>query len=101
MTVPNNVIISEDRPNQVIVDQDAPNQVVVRLGGLLVNTRRHVHDQSAISDHWVINHSLGGYPSVMVVDTARNVVIGEITYNSTTQVVVDFSAAFSGYAYLT
>lgn len=101
MTIPNNVIISEDKPNQVIIDQDAPNQVVVKLGGVMVNTRRHVHDQGAVSDHWVIDHTLGGYPSVMVVDTAKNVVIGEITYNSTTQVVVDFSAAFSGYAYLT
>lgn len=101
MTTPNNVIISEDRPNQVIVDQDAPNQVVVQLSTAGANTRRHIHDQSAISDHWVINHTLGGYPSVMVVDTGKNVVIGEITYNSTTQIVVDFSAAFSGYAYLT
>jgi len=101
MTVPNNVIISEDSQNQVIVDQDAPNQVVVRLGGATANTRRHVHDQSAVSNQWTINHTLGGFPSVTVVDTAKNVVIGEITYNSTTQVVVDFSAAFSGHAYLT
>jgi hypothetical protein len=99
--VPNNVIVNEDTPNQVIVAQDAPNQVVVRLAANGGNTRRHIHDQSAVSNHWIINHTLGGYPSVMVVDTARNVVVGEVTYNSTSQVVVDFSAEFSGYAYLT
>ena len=99
--VPNNVIITEDTPNQVIVNQDAPNQVVVRLASNGGNTRRHVHSQGAVSDEWIINHSLGGYPSVTVVDSAKTIVIGTVTYNSTTQVVVNFSSAFSGYAYLT
>lgn len=99
--VPNNVIINEDTPNQVIVNQDAPNQVVVRLASQAGNTRRHVHSQGAADSEWVINHTLGGYPSVMVVDSAKTVVIGDVTYNSTSQVVVNFSSAFSGYAYLT
>lgn len=99
--VPNNVIINEDTPNQVIVNQDAPNQVVVRLASQAGNTRRHVHSQGAVASEWVINHTLGGYPSVMVVDSAKTVVIGEVTYNSTSQIVVNFSSAFSGYAYLT
>lgn len=99
--VPNNVIVNEDTANQVIVNQDAPNQVVVRLAANGGNTRRHVHSQPVVSDEWIINHTLGGYPSVMVVDSARTVVVGEVTYNSTTQVVVNFTSAFSGYAYLT
>jgi len=99
--VPNNVIVNEDTPNQVIVNQDAPNQVVVRLAANGGNTRRHVHTQGAVSSTWTINHTLGGYPSVMIVDSARTVVVGDVTYNSTSQVVVNFSSAFSGYAYLT
>lgn len=99
--VPNNVIITEDTPNQVIVNQDAQNQVVVRFPAIPQNTRRHVHTQGAVSSTWTINHTLGGYPSVMVVDSAKTVVIGEITYNSTSQIVVNFSSSFSGYAYLT
>lgn len=99
--VPNNVIINEDTQNQVIVNQDAPNQVVVRLASNGGNTRRHIHTQGSVSDEWTINHTLGGYPSVMVVDSAKTVVIGEISYVSTSQVVVNFSSAFSGYAYLT
>lgn len=99
--VPNNVIVTEDTPNTVIINQDAPNQVVVRLGSAAGNTRRHVHSQASPSTTWVITHSLGGKPSVMVVDTADTVVIGEVTYNSNTQVTVEFTAAFSGYAYLT
>jgi len=99
--VPNNVIVNEDTPNAVIVNQDAPNQVVVRIGGAAGNTRRHVHTQASPSSTWVINHTLGGKPSVTVVDSADTMVVGEVTYNSNSQVTVEFTAAFSGYAYLT
>lgn len=64
-------------------------------------TTRHVHTQSSPSATWTINHSLGGYPSVMVVDSAATVVVGEVSYVSTSQIVVEFTAPFSGYAYLT
>jgi hypothetical protein len=99
--IPNNVIVNEDTPNTVIINQDAQNQVVVRLGGAAGNTRRHVHTQASPSTTWTINHTLGGKPSVTVVDSADTMVIGEVTYNSNSQVVVEFTAAFSGYAYLT
>jgi len=99
--VPNNVVIVQDVPNQVIVNQDAPNQVVVRTGGQAGNTRRHTHSQAMASTEWVINHTLGGKPSVTIVDSADTVVVGEVTYNSNSQVTVTFTAAFSGYAYLT
>lgn len=99
--VPNNVVIVEDTPNQVIVNQDAPNQVVVRTGGQAGNTRRYVHTQAMAATEWVINHNLGGKPSVTIVDSADTVVVGEVTYNSNSQVTVTFTAAFSGYAYLT
>lgn len=99
--VPNNVIVNEDTPNTVIINQDAQNQVVVRLGGAAGNTRRHVHTQASPSTTWVINHTLGGKPSVTVVDSADTMVVGEVTYNSNSQVTVEFTAAFSGYAYLT
>lgn len=62
---------------------------------------RHVHTQASASDIWTINHSLGGYPSVTVVDSASTTVMGEVSYISTSQVVVEFTAPFSGYAYLT
>jgi len=64
-------------------------------------TLRHVHTQASASSTWTINHSLGGYPSVTVVDSALTTVIGEVLYVSTSQVVVEFTAPFSGFAYLT
>lgn len=76
----------------------APNQV---LNLVYPNAVRHIHTQSSPTATWTINHTLGGYPSVSVVDSAKTVVFGEVQYTSTTQVVVNFSTAFSGYAYLT
>lgn len=100
-SIPNNVNVYQDTPNQIIIDQDAPNQVIVRSGGASGNTRRHVHSQATPSTAWVINHTLGGKPSVTVVDSADTYVIGEVTYNSTSQITVSFTSPFSGYAYLT
>lgn len=64
-------------------------------------TLRHVHTQSTPSATWTITHTLGGKPSVMVVDSASTVVIGEVSYISNSQVEVSFTTPFSGYAYLT
>lgn len=100
--IPNNVIVNEDTANLVVVNQDSPNQVKIKLVAPIAgNTRRHVHMQSTASTEWTITHSLGGKPSVTVVDSANTVVIGEVTYNSNSQVTVTFTAPFSGYAYLT
>ena len=64
-------------------------------------TRRSVYTQSTPSATWTITHDLGGNPSVTVVDSANSVVIGEVTYVDNETVRIEFSGAFSGYAYLT
>lgn len=99
--VPNQVYVYQDSPNQVIVEEDAPTIIEVRTGSAATNTRRHVHTQSSPAEHWVITHTLSGKPSVMVVDSADTVVVGDVTYISNTEIHVDFTAAFSGFAYLT
>jgi len=100
--VPNQVNIREDTPNNVIVNQDSQNQVVVRFAGAgSSNTRRHIHAQGSASTTWTITHNLGGKPSVTIVDSADTVVVGEVTYNSNSEVEVNFTSAFSGFAYLT
>jgi hypothetical protein len=60
----------------------------------------YVHTQTLSLATWTITHNLGKYPSVMVVDTGGNVVMGEVQYTSTNQLVLTFSATFSGKAYL-
>jgi len=56
--------------------------------------------QQSSSSTWVINHNLGKIPSVTVVDTLGNIIVGDITYNSTNQLTLTFSANITGNAYL-
>jgi len=99
--VPNQVVVQEQKID-VNVDETSPNLVTLTtLTGQFVLTNRHTHTQTSVSSTWTINHTLGGKPQVTVVDSADTVVYGEVSYNSNTQVVVTFSAPFSGYAYLT
>ena len=101
-SVPNNVNVYQDTPTRVTVDQDSPNIVVVRsTSPSSLSARRHIHTQGVASAEWVIIHTLGGYPSVSIVDSAKTAVFGEVQYDSTTQVTVSFTVPFSGYAYLT
>jgi hypothetical protein len=63
-------------------------------------TPYYVHTQSVASTTWVVSHNLKKRPSVSVVDSADNIVIGDVTYNSDSQVTINFNFAFSGKAYL-
>ena len=99
----NNVIIDESTTNQVIVDAETANLVAVRTGAVpaIAVVRRYTHTQASPNTTWAIVHDLGGKPSVTIVDTSDTHVVGDVTYNSETSITVSFTAAFSGYAYLT
>ena len=99
----NNVIIDESAANQIIVDAETPNQGAVRTGAgpSIAVVRRYTHTQASANTTWAIVHDLGGKPSVTIVDTSDTHVVGDVTYNSETSITVSFTAAFSGYAYLT
>jgi hypothetical protein len=58
------------------------------------------HTQGAASATWNIVHNLNFHPNVTVQDSAGNIVEGEIAYTNSDSLVVTFSAAFSGMAYL-
>jgi len=60
----------------------------------------YAHTQGTSSATWTINHNLDFYPNVTVLDSAGTIVEGEIAYPSRNQVVLTFTAAFSGKAYL-
>lgn len=60
----------------------------------------YVFTQSISSKTWEIEHNLNRFPSVTVVDSGGNVVIGDVTYNNENKLTVRFSAGFSGKAYL-
>ncbi len=60
----------------------------------------YVHTQAVPSDTWSIAHNLNFYPNVSVLDNLGRVVEGDVAYPTINTVTLQFSAAFSGVAYL-
>lgn len=64
------------------------------------NDARYTYTKIAPADIWEVEHNLGKFPSVTVVDSAGSVVQGEIEYIDRNNVRVTFTGAFAGFAYL-
>jgi len=62
--------------------------------------KNFIYNQTSPSATWNITHTLNKFPAVSVVDSAGTQWYPSITYNSTTSITLEFSAAFSGKAYL-
>ena len=62
--------------------------------------KNFVFTQNAPATTWTITHNLNKFPSVSVVDSANEIVYGEVIYTNTNSLTVTFTAAFSGKAYL-
>jgi hypothetical protein len=60
----------------------------------------HIHNQTVSSSTWNITHNLNKYPSVSVVDSSNEEVIGEVQHINPNSLTVKFSAPFSGKAFL-
>ena len=60
----------------------------------------YVHDQQVASSTWVVPHALNKFPSVSIVNTANQAVMGDITYNSLNQITITFTSQISGKAYI-
>jgi len=75
----------------------APSQV---LNFVLPVSGSYIHTQVVAASTWTINHNLGYYPAVSIVDSGENLVMGDVTYISTNTLSVSFNASFGGKAYL-
>ena len=64
------------------------------------NASTTIFNQASAATTWNITHTMEKFPSVTVVDSSENVVIGEIIYNSNSSITLTFASAFSGKAYL-
>ena len=62
--------------------------------------KTYIHKQRTASSTWDVVHNLNKYPSVMIVDSANTVVIGEISYVDMNHLIITFIGSFSGRAYL-
>lgn len=102
--VPKTVVVSD---NEIQVVEVAAQDEVVRV--ITVGEQgppgpsgaeTYVYDQDTPSDEWVIQHNLDRYPSATVVDSAGSTIICDVQYDTVDQITIQFSAAFSGRAYL-
>ena len=59
-----------------------------------------VFTQTVAATVWNVNHNLGKFPSITVIDTANTVVTGQYEYTDNNNVILTFSAGFAGKAYL-
>lgn len=92
-----------ERTENVFDVQFAPVQQTVEMHrgtlNLTMNDLSYEHTQAVASTTWTINHNLGKYPSVTIVDTSGREWFGDVEYNSVNQCTATFSAAFGGKAY--
>lgn len=64
------------------------------------NDANFIHKQIPASSEWVIEHSLQKFSSIVTVDSANSVVMGDIEYIDENTIIVRFNGEFSGFAYL-
>lgn len=60
----------------------------------------YTHNQISASREWLVCHNLNKHPSVTVVDSASTVVVGDIAYLNTEELIISFTSEFSGRAFL-
>lgn len=63
-------------------------------------TSTYIYEQGVAASTWEINHNMGKFPSVTVVDSAGSVVIGAIDYIDINNLKITFNSSFGGKAYL-
>lgn len=82
------------------VTSDYATKEWVSQQGYITECKSYTHTQNEAAATWYVDHQMGKYPSVTVVDSAGTMVFGDVTYNNENQVTITFTAAFSGKAYL-
>ena len=63
-------------------------------------TPTFIFNQAVASTQWDIQHNLGKFPSVSVINNNNVVINGEVKYIDNNNIQLNFSAGFSGKAYL-
>jgi hypothetical protein len=64
-----------------------------------VNDKNYVYEWATLESSVTVNHNLGKFPSVTIVDTSGSEIIGDINYINENTVTLSFSAETRGKAY--
>ena len=60
----------------------------------------YTYTQAVASDTWIINHNLGFNPVAVVLDSSGTQCEGAVSYPTTNQMIITFTGAFTGVAYI-
>lgn len=101
-------IAIDTKSHEGLYDRDLPDQHPIsaitnlreELNELKKIGQTYVFEQDIPIYTWEIEHNLQKFPSVVVVDSAGSVVIGDIVYIDENNLQVLFSSKFAGKAYL-
>jgi len=99
-TVLNIPIVSEGVEDDIVV---LDSSGFARDSGIKlsdIQDKNFIYQQLSASNLWTVNHNLGKFPSVTVVDSGGTMVIGDIVYVNTNSLTISFSTAFAGVAYI-
>ena len=88
----------------IVVQPVVPTVVVTAPGpqGIAGTTASvfYTHVQSVASAIWTIAHNLGGEPTAVVLDSAGTQCEGTFSYPNKNTLVITFTGAFTGTAYV-
>lgn len=95
----NTITVTEVAGSSTVVTEKGNSVTVTGVIGGVTLDANFVFTQTSPSATWVVTHNLNKYCSVTVVDSADNIVFGDVLYNSLNQVTLTFAGAFSGKAF--
>ncbi len=96
--VVNNIKL-KGKSQYIDISQTIPNQVDFDIVNIPTDAN-FIFTQSIPSTTWSITHNLDKFCSVTVVSDSNQIMIGDVSYLNTNSLIITFSAAFSGKAYL-
>lgn len=105
------IVISRVQPNQIVIQEEqktvtvtTPINAIVEVAATgpqgPVGAGAYVHSQSSPSTTWTINHNMGIYPAVELLDTGGQEIDGEISHTSINQTIVRLNPPSAGIARL-
>jgi hypothetical protein len=97
MTTGGDNIIVTPVINQITVASPGPQGPA---GAFTPSDIAYTHTQAVSSAVWTINHNLGFNPVAVVLDSGGTQCEGSITYPTVNQMVITFTGAFTGVAYI-
>lgn len=92
--------VVKESGQSVSVTAPSSSRVSITSSIYQIHDAHYQFTQTVATATWEITHGLSKFPSVTVIDSANNVVVGEIEYLDSNRLIITFNGPFKGKAYL-